>query len=404
MKRRMFMFVVLLGLLFSNCQPRSNELLTIWVNYNDEEFALFSKLAGEYQIEHKTQFRIERIPFSGTQQKILTAVATNTAPDIARVDVAFVTQLAKKGAVARLDTFSGANEIKEQLVDAALKSAIIDGKLYGVPDQVTCLALFYNKKLFREAGLPSKAPETWKEFTDFAHKLTNKDKGIYGFAMRNTLWWTLPFLYTFGADFIEDGECALTEPKAIDAIRFKASLYKDYKVEAGAWRSGAVDPDMGFQSGKYAMVLNGPWKVKTLTNMGMEFGVGLIPKGSAGSATNVGGTDMVIFKRSEYSKEAFEFLRWLTSPSVQKRWANQLGQLPVNTQAFDSVDLEKHPYLRTFMEQLRYARPRPPLVNYADIENAVNPEMELVLAGKKSVEKAMIDACVKMDEVLGEER
>ena len=394
--------VVLTILTILGCEKKGAKKLTIWVNYNDEEFALFSEFAGEYQQAKRTEFKIERIPFSGTQQKILTALATHTAPDIARVDVAFVVPLAKKGAVAELDTLPGANKIKNELVNAALKSAIIDDKLYGVPDQVTCLALFYNKKLFKEAGLPDRTPKDWSEFVKFAKVLTNKEKGIYGFAMRNTLWWTLPILYTFGADFIQDGRCALTEPEAIDALNFKASLFLTEKVEAGAWRAGSVDPDMGFQSEKYAMVLNGPWKIKTLTNMNLDFGVGLIPKGPKGTATNVGGTDMVIFKRSHFTKEAFEFLTWLTSPSIQTRWANGLGQLPVNTLAFDSVDVKRHPYLATFTEQLKTAKPRPPVLNYGDIENAVNPEMELVLAGKKPVEKALIDACEKVEKVLKE--
>ena len=400
--KKSFVVVVLTILTILGCEKKGAKKLTIWVNYNDEEFALFSEFAGEYQQAKRTEFKIERIPFSGTQQKILTALATHTAPDIARVDVAFVVPLAKKGAVAELDTLPGANKIKNELVNAALKSAIIDDKLYGVPDQVTCLALFYNKKLFKEAGLPDRTPKDWSEFVKFAKVLTNKEKGIYGFAMRNTLWWTLPILYTFGADFIQDGRCALTEPEAIDALNFKASLFLTEKVEAGAWRAGSVDPDMGFQSEKYAMVLNGPWKIKTLTNMNLDFGVGLIPKGPKGTATNVGGTDMVIFKRSHFTKEAFEFLTWLTSPSIQTRWANGLGQLPVNTLAFDSVDVKRHPYLATFTEQLKTAKPRPPVLNYGDIENAVNPEMELVLAGKKPVEKALIDACEKVEKVLKE--
>ncbi len=400
--RKSFVMILLSLFVILGCEKKGAKKLTIWVNYNDEEFALFTELAEEYQQARGVEFKIERIPFAGTEQKILTALATHTAPDIARVDVAFVVPLAKKGAIAELDTLPGAERIKREVVKAALKSAIIDGKLYGVPDQVTCLALFYNKRLFREAGLPERAPSDWTEFVKFAKALTNSQKGIYGFAMRNTLWWTLPILYTFGADFIQDGKCALTEPEAIDALNFKASLFLTEKVEAGAWRAGSVDPDMGFQSEKYAMVLNGPWKIKTLTNMNLNFGVGLIPKGPKGTATNVGGTDMVIFKRSRYIKQSFEFLTWLVSPSVQTRWANGLGQLPVNTLAFDSVDVKSHPYLATFTEQLKTAKPRPPILNYGDIENAVNPEMELVLAGKKPVEKAMIDACVKVERVFRE--
>jgi len=396
-----FIVFVLVLASVTGCAKKGPSKLTIWVNYNDEEFLVFKELADKYQVENKLQIDIERIPFSGTEQKILTALATRTTPDIARVDLAFVPKLAKKGALAELDTLSGADSLIQNIVPAALQSVMIDGKMYGVPDQVTCLALFYNKDLFRSAGLdPDKPPKTWDEFLAYAKRLTNEKEGIFGFAMNNTLWWTLPFFYTFGADFIKDSKCALNTPEAIEAMKFKVSLYQTEKVEAGAWKAGAVDPDMGFQSGKYAMVLNGPWKIKTLTDMKINFGVGLIPSGKAQTSTAIGGTDMVIFRNSKFIAEAFKFLCWLTSKDNQVIWSDRLGQIPVHLGATPSVDTLKHPYLGVFIKQLETAHARPPLVNYSDIENAVNPEMELALNGKKTVEQALNDACAKMDALL----
>lgn len=398
--------LILVGMVvFVSCAKKKQGELTLWVNYNDEEYAVFSELVNRYSSENKVVIKVERIPFMGTEQKILSALATKTTPDIARVDVAFVTPLAKKGALFALDDLKGIDTLVSSIVPAALQSVIIDGHIYGIPDQVTCLALFYNRELFRKAGLnPDKPPTTWDEFLTYAKRLTNPSEGIYGFAMQNTLWWTLPFLYTFGADFVRDGSCALTSPEAIEALKFKFSLYITEKVEPGAWKPGSVDPDMGFQSGKYAMVFNGPWKIKTLRDMKIDFGVGLIPAGKTGSGTAIGGTDMVIFRNSRYLNEGFNFLKWLVSVENQALWANKLGQIPVNINAFPLVDTVAHPYLPVFIQQLQVARPRPSLINYTDIENEVNPEMELALTGKKSVEEAMKDACVKMNAILERER
>ena len=402
MRSKTLLLLLISVLIITGCSKWRSDKFTCWVNYNDEEFALFSQLVEEYQTSTEQELKIERIPFAGTEQKILTALATNTIPDFARVDVAFLVPLAKKGAISSLDTFPEIERVKEELVLAGIQSAIIDEKLFCIPDQVTCVALFYNRKLFEEVGLPDRTPSNWDEFIQFGKKLTNPETGIYGFGMRNTLWWTLPIIYTYGSDFLIDGKCALTDKNTLEAIKLKTAFYTDEKIEAGAWRSGSVDPDMGFQSDKYAMVLNGPWKIRTLVDTGIDFGVGLIPEGPSGTATNIGGTQMVVFKKSKHQKQAVEFLNWLTSAEIQTRWANELGQLPVNTLSLEQVDTVNHPYLKTFAKQLKTAHPRPPVMNYGDIENAVNPEMELVLSGKKTPEEAMADACLKMEKVLTE--
>ncbi|MCK4328849.1 extracellular solute-binding protein [candidate division WOR-3 bacterium] len=399
MKRVLAVFFLILVL--SNGLIAGN--ISIWVNYNDEEHKVFKEIVEDYEEISGIEVEIQRIPFDGTEQKILTALATRTAPDIARVDYSFVSKLALRGGVCSLDEL-GVEEIKDQLVPAALSGNIINGKIYGIPDQTNCICLFYNKKLFREAGLdPEKPPTNWDEFVEYGEKLTDLDKEVYGFGMRNTLWWTLPFFYTFGARFIMDGKCVLNSQEGIDALQFKIDLYSRYKIEAGAWKSGAVNPDMGFQNEKYGMVLNGPWRMKPLLNIGIDFGVGMIPEGIAGSVTTVGGTNMVIFRGSENKELAFDFLKFLTSEEIQIKWANDLGQIPVNINSFDDVDLDKHPYLEIFLNQMETAVPRPVVPDYPGIETAVNPQMEASLSGKRSVKETLDVIKLKVDKLLEEE-
>jgi multiple sugar transport system substrate-binding protein len=67
------------------------------------------------------------------------------------------------------------------------------------------------------------------------------------------------------------------------------------------------------------------------------------------------------------------------------------------------VDHSVHPYLKVFMEQMRYARARPPVGSYPEIENDVNPEMQAALDGKKTVRAAMETACRKVTQILDDE-
>jgi multiple sugar transport system substrate-binding protein len=381
-------------------------VITVWETYNAEERAVFLSLVEDFQ-KANPAITIDpvNIPFDGMEPKILTALATETAPDVGRVDVAFLPKLAIRGALHALDDY-GTAELKGQLRPVALSSCVIDGKTYGIPDQVNGLCLFYNKDLFRQAGLdPDKPPKTWDEFVTYAKTITDKQKGIFGFGMRNSLWWSLPFIYSFGGDILSADltRCTLSEDAAVAGFQFKVDLYSKHGVEGGAWRSGGIRDDLGFQNRKYAMIFNGPWAVKGLAQGGIDFGVSIIPSGPAGHATNVGGNNLVVFITSKHPREAAKFLKFIASEDAQVKWANSLGQIPVNRLADSKIDFVTHPYLKIFMEQMDYAKPRPPIGSYPEIENDVNPEMQAALDAKKSVKAAMDASCEKVNKIMADE-
>jgi ABC-type glycerol-3-phosphate transport system substrate-binding protein len=403
--RRFLLIFLSLGLILSGCarkQAHPANKLVIWESYNDEEHAVFTQIVEKFKAQNPgIEIEIQRIPFDGMEQKVLTALASKSTPDIARVDYAFVAKLADKNAILPIEEEEIA-DIKDKLVKAALYSNFYKGKFYGVPDQTTCIALFYNKKIFKAKGIKN-PPKTWDEFVEIGKKIT--DGKIYAFGMHNSLWWTFPFFFSFGAKFMsDDGKtCLLDSPEAIKAFTFKVDLYRKYKIEGGAWQAGAINPDAGFRNGKYAMIFNGPWSIKSLQETGIDFGVALIPEGPAGTATTVGGTNLVIFHK-ETKPLALKFIKFLLSPEIQAFWANELGQIPLRYDAMPMVDTIKHPYLKVFIEQMKYATPRPPLPNYTDIELTFNAEMEAALTGQKSPEDALKDATKRVNEkILKEE-
>jgi ABC-type glycerol-3-phosphate transport system substrate-binding protein len=398
----------LVALLAAGCggdKAGQGVVLAVWETYNTEERALFLALVAEFEAANPgVKIQSVSIPFDGLEPKLLTSLATGTAPDIARVDVGFLPKVAVRGALAALDEY-GIEAVAGDLYPVALSSCVVGGRTYGLPDQTNGLCLFYNKEMFAKAGLdPEKPPRTWEEFVASAKRLTDRESGVYGFGMRNSLWWSLPFIYSFGGDLLDaGGKCALASEAAVAGFQFKVDLYSKHGVEGGAWRAGGIRDDMGFQSRKYAMVFNGPWAVTGLERGGIDFGVTLVPSGPAGYATNVGGNNLVVFATSKHPREAARLMMFLVSPEAQARWANDLGQIPVNVKADALVDLTKHPYLRTFMDEMKHARPRPQTGSYPDIENAVNPEMQAALDGKKSVKAAMESAAALVDAILAEE-
>ncbi len=390
-------------LIFIFCASPENKSITIWVSYNDEEFNLFREIVSEFEKKERVKFEIQRIPFEGMLEKILTSVIGGQNPDIARLDIAQVHLLAKKGIISELDTLY-LKDILKDIYEAPLKSSFYKGKLYGIPDQVTCILLFYNKKLFKEKGLdPEKPPKNWEEFLLYAKKLTDKEKGIYGFGMRNTLWWTFPFFYTFGAEvFDENGNPLFLDENVKKALIFERDLYLKHKVEGGAFLEGGINPDMGFLNEKYAMIFSGPWKIKSLIDINFPFGIALIPEGEKGSWTALGGTQMVIFKNSKNKEIAHKFLKYLLSPENQAKWADELGQIPVNKKAIEKINFEKHKYMEILIKAIERTKPRPPISEYPEVERIFYQEVGLFLKGEKDIDETAKNLQKRIEKVIRE--
>lgn len=381
-------------------------IVQLWHTYNPTESAVFNRIVERFEEANPDiVVQVSAIPWEGHKEKVRTALTVGNPPDICRIAPDFIPELVENKVVANLDLL-GAGEIRDQYPPPALLTNMVDGVLYGLPDQVNGVCLFYNRELFREAGLdPDKPPRNWDEFIEYGIRLTDRSKEQFGFGMDNSLWWTFPFFNTFGASYLTDDfkTCVLDSPEAIAALQLKVDLFRKHKIEGGAWISGAIPPDTGFQNNRYAMIFMGPWNLRRYREARLDFGVALIPEGPAGTATNMGGTNMTIFESSQVKEQAFRFLAFLTSAEQQAYWSTELAQIPVNIHAAQHMDVDD-PAMETFIEQMKTAVPIPQVPQGERVEQDIfNPEMAAALNGDKTVENALRSAVRRMNtEILGQ--
>ncbi len=453
--------ILTFSVLITGCQKQrevTDEIpIVVWVTYKEIELNQFNKFVEQFEkdylLTHQKKVKIipKQVPFDDLDKQIKMACLSKKTPDIGRVDVQKILEMAYHQALVALDQLPNfdAKNIDEKAKDymtGPFQVNVVETKntdtnkferhLYGLPEQASCLALFWNKKMFRAvadklqaANLdPNRAPRTWDELIAYSKIITRKQDGeqYYGYAMQNSLWWTLPMFYLYNAKFVsinEDGYkvCNLGDSLTTAAFQLKVDLYQKHKIEAGAWKSGAIGPDIGFINEKYAMIFMGPWNVEKFSEKGLDYGVALIPsiseaeakrlniKNPPKSATNVGGNSMVVFKTCKYPEIAYDFINYMSSWKVQLELAKELKQIPVHKKAADILlgniqeagyeNITIDPILRVFMEQVQYAVFPPPLPRYDYIESDVmNPEMELALKNEKGVQQALLDAAKKIDE------
>ncbi len=283
------------------------------------------------------------------------------------------------------------------------QASTVNGKVVGVPALVDNLSLVYNETLFKKAGvaLPT-ADWSWNDFRAAAAKLTDTGTKNYGWAYVNdgsedTVWRYLAMLWQAGGDLLNADN---TKP-TFDSPAGLAAL-NQLKQMAVADKSVYLDSGNGnylnlFNSGKIAMLWTGPWDLSSI-NSDVKYGVTLLP-GYNGDHQTISGPDLyMMFDHSAARTDAsWQFVSWLTSPSVHLQFAIDTGDLPLRQSETELPDyqkfLAKYPGDKVFVENLNNVKhTRPNIASYNEVSTAIGQMVQSVLLGKQEPQKALDSA------------
>jgi multiple sugar transport system substrate-binding protein len=192
-------------------------------------------------------------------------------------------------------------------------------------------ALFWNKTLFREAGLdPDRPPATLAEFNDYARRLTKHDPVTgrltqVGFLPQDPGWWPWIFCNWFGGSLFDGHKITFsTDPRNVAAYAWFQSFTRDYGLENvkllssefGPWAS----PSAPFFTGKIAMVFQGSFYDNYIHEYkpGLDYGFGPWPEAVPGVKDfAMAEADVLTIPRgAKHAREAWEFIRYLNSANV----------------------------------------------------------------------------------------
>jgi len=282
------------------------------------------------------------------------------------------------------------------------QATTVDGRVRAVPALADVLAVIYNKKIFQGAQVaPPTDTTSWEQFRELAKRTTDPGKGISGTAWpgvggEDTVWRLWPMVWQQGGEILApDGRSVgFNNASGLNSL----SLIHDMAVTD---KSVYVDPDPSsdrtgqlFQNGKLAMWLAGPWALLDVKQAHIDAGVSLLP-GFSGNHTSIAGPDnWVIFDNgSERSRAAVEFVRWLTAPAQDIRFAEVTGQLPLRRSttklpAFAAY-ARNWPGIPTFVKALTTARVRPTIKAYPRMSEAVGRGIVSVMLGQASPADAL---------------
>ncbi|MFI1187241.1 extracellular solute-binding protein [Streptomyces californicus] len=357
------------------------------------EDKVFKKLAEGFEKQHpKVDVKYVNVPFGEAQNKFKNAAqAGDGAPDVIRSEVAWTPDFANLGYLAPLDG-TAALKNQDDFLKQAVASTEYDGKTFAVPQVIDSMGVFYNKKMFKEAGVD--APADLADLKSVAKKIKDKT-GKTGLYLRgDDPYYFLSFLYGEGGDMVDASSKTVTidKPEGVKAFKAVKELVDDGTAKTDA-SDGWENMMQAFKNGDVAMMINGPWAVAdTLT--GKEFadkgnlGVAPVPAGSAAQGAPQGGHNLAVYAGSKNLDASYAFVEYMTSVDSQATAAGELNLLPTRTSAYAKKEAVDSEIVGFFKPVVETAVERPWIPEGGSLFEPLRVEYTKVLTGQTSPEKA----------------
>ena len=361
----------------------------------------FNDLKNGITVEYR------QIQFDDVVSEAMRAFSTGQAPDIIAVDNPEHALFSSRGAFLDLtDRIKASSVIKpENYFPGPLASVMWDGKYYGVPKATNTIALYYNKDMYKAAGLdPNSPPETWDQLVDYARKLTDPSKNVYGLAFSAKASEEGTFQFLPWAQMAGGGYEKINAPGAVKALEVWKTIMDEKLASPDSLSRGQWDSTGTFNSGNAAMAISGPWELdRMVTEAKFDWAVALLPVPEKGAqrSSAMGDFNWAIFANSQHPDEAFKVLEFFVSQDDQM--FAKYGQLPARsdiTIPATGVKL-KDEALKVFLEQLKYAQPRGPHPAWPKISKAIQDAIQGALTGQMSAKDALDQAAEQIAAVLG---
>ncbi|SEE09923.1 ABC transporter substrate-binding protein [Streptomyces sp. Ag109_O5-10] len=317
----------------SNDSPKT---LTYWASNQGASIEIDKKVLqpelDKFQKQTGIKVKLEVVPWSDLLNRILTATTSGQGPDVLNIGNTWSASLQATGALLpwdakNFDKIGG----KDRFVDSALGSTGAEGKdPAAVPLYSMAYALYYNKKIFADAGI-AKPPATWDELIADGKKISAKGKSVLGAEGGNVsenIHHVFVFAKQHGADFFTaDGKPNFTDDNVVAAVKQYVDLMaKDKVIPTGDAEYAQNQSVSDFAKGKQAMLL---WQSASsnLKSQGMsdsDYGIAPVPvqSGTPGTGTQVNsavmGINMAVFKNTKNLDGATKFVKFMTSDAEQK--------------------------------------------------------------------------------------
>ncbi|WP_077623208.1 ABC transporter substrate-binding protein [Sediminibacillus massiliensis] len=362
----------------------------------------FNESQDEIKVDHLF------VPWDDIWTKNLAQIAAGNPPDVIVNDIRTVSQRAEKNQNTNLSEYVD-EEMKDSFFPNQWETVVHEGEPYALPFTTDTRLLYYNKDLFEEVGLdPEQPPTTWQELEEYAAKLDKKEGDRYEQIGFYPLYGNSgPDVWLTSGDggrhyTDENGDAFINTPEKVEALEWLRGWSEKYGQRnvddfQANFNGGGSDPFLMGQLGM--MVHTGTYYSDVLeVAPDMNIGVAPIPEKEPGSGhwSQGGGFVMEIPYGAKHPEASFEFIKYLTSEEVQKKYAvetfDNIAHIEASQQAIEELSGQQKDVYALTVENLDSTVLWMPPLELPRPEDIVNPLVEQAVRGDLTPQEALDQA------------
>ncbi|ELZ1276086.1 extracellular solute-binding protein [Enterococcus faecium] len=361
----------------------------------------------------------------------LSMQSESTAPDIVAEDSFMLNSDANAGYLTPLDDYvKDWEDWSNYTENLKVGSTAQDGKLYAIPGTSDSRGIWYNKNVFKKAGLPEDwQPNNWAEIIEAAEKVKKTQPDVIPFGMgvakangESVSMQTFQMLLYGTQDQLFDSETRKWDVNSqgiLDSLNFIDEIYNKKKL--GPSLSIAINSNYGsvmfqekFPKDEVAMLLDGFWNQGNWTesgatpveNMTERFGFAAMPTQNGedpGSVTMSGGWTWAIPAKAKNKEASWRVLQALGGKEEQAKRAIAEGNLTVRDDSAELPEYKEQPFIEEATSFLKNAHFRPADDKYPNVSVEIQNMVEAVATGSKTPEQAAKDYADNVTRIVGED-
>ncbi len=355
--------------------------------------------------------KMTHFPYADYRTKVAAAIPAGEGPDVVQLFYGWLNDYVDAELIQPLPADSFPPDKIEAEFFPMVQAMRRGDQYMALPTAVRSLALFYNQRLFDEAGIES-PPATLDEFIETAKKLTKKDGagnitavGITtGMTAQDHHWFREVLVRQFGGEpYMNDyTKVNYNDPAGLKAVSF----YNDLEQKHGVTKAGFMDePQAAFKAGRAGMHIDGSFRIGALDKVrGLKWGVAELPAGPNGEKSNYSSywVNAITTKAdAERYDAAVKFMEYITSDEAMQIWLDTVGELPAKPSTALTDENAGNPVFGPFIRGLEYAH----TTKFAN-ESAQRQQMidmiQRISLENQSVEDSLKQAAAEEQKILDE--
>lgn len=401
-------------LLMNGCSSRGDQRSEVVFWAMGAEGERVQALMPEFEGRHPDiKVRVQMIPWNAAHEKLLTAYAGHSTPDVCQLGNTWIPEFVVLDAIEPLDAWMQHSPTvnSASYFPGIWDTNVIDSALYGIPWYVDTRVMFYRTDVLAGVGY-DRPPRSWKEWFDVCAKLKNKYPQNYTIFLPVNNEWAPAVLMGLQMNSKllkeENTHADFSSREFTEAMQIFHNFFKQGWAPTGTRQF--INLYQAFAEGIFVQFISGPWNIGEFTRrmppeLRDKWMTAPLPGPDGGTGVSLaGGSSLVMFKSSTKKEQVWKLIEFLSESEQQLEFYRLTGDLPGRIEAWQDSTLAANIHAAAFFEQLNHVVATPKIPEWEQIAQKVREYSEYIAMDHMTVNEALAALDRDVDRMLEKRR